>query len=317
MRVRLATREEWIKILEDCPNATFFHSPWWYEVWRDYAGYKIETRLFEIDHHKKILLPLASKKVFKGLSKIYFSSPAGTYGGFLSKEELLAKDLKKIMNYIARFPSIEITQNLFGTIDIPLASKNDTFTQVINLESGWNFLIKNWTKGHLSAAKKSEREGVKIRRAYNLSDWKEYFLLYQDSLVRWGDSASNNYTFELFERIKALPANLCTLWLAEYDSTIISGCLCFYFNYHVVYWHGSTNSKYYYLRPVHYLQYIIIKDSIEKGFKWYDFNPSGGHLNVSRFKNGFGTEKIVLKEYHKVTSTFHSFLSKLSKYYVS
>ena len=135
--------------------------------------------------------------------------------------------------------------------------------------------MKDWTKGHLSAAKKSMKEGVEISLADNEYHWKEYFDVYQDSLKRWGKSASNKYQWKLFLFLLQVPSINCKLWIAKYASKIISGCICFYHNNHVVYWHGSSLANYFYLKPVHLLQYHIIRHASECGFYWYDFNPSG------------------------------------------
>jgi lipid II:glycine glycyltransferase (peptidoglycan interpeptide bridge formation enzyme) len=39
------------------------------------------------------------------------------------------------------------------------------------------------------------------------------------------------------------------------------------------------------------LQYEIIKDCCEKGYWWYDFNPSGGLKGTIAFKKSFGCEQ--------------------------
>ena len=41
----------------------------------------------------------------------------------------------------------------------------------------------------------------------------------------------------------------------------------------------------------------IILDAIEKGYKYFDFNPSGGHKGVVKFKETFGTNKLTIKRW--------------------
>ena len=38
-------------------------------------------------------------------------------------------------------------------------------------------------------------------------------------------------------------------------------------------------------------------DAIKKSCKYFDFNPSGGHEGVVRFKETFGTEKLTIKRW--------------------
>ncbi|GAI41742.1 unnamed protein product, partial [marine sediment metagenome] len=38
-------------------------------------------------------------------------------------------------------------------------------------------------------------------------------------------------------------------------------------------------------------------DAIEKGYKYFDFNPSGGHKGTAEFKELFGTERLTIKRW--------------------
>jgi hypothetical protein len=41
---------------------------------------------------------------------------------------------------------------------------------------------------------------------------------------------------------------------------------------------------------VNLLLHDVIRDACERGFRWFDFNPSGGHEGVAAFKRSFGAE---------------------------
>jgi lipid II:glycine glycyltransferase (peptidoglycan interpeptide bridge formation enzyme) len=69
---------------------------------------------------------------------------------------------------------------------------------------------------------------------------------------------------------------------------MIAGCVIFYAKHHVAGWHASTLSDSFELRPQHYLNYEILKDACERGYRWYDLNPSGGHERVKEMKRHFG-----------------------------
>ncbi len=76
------------------------------------------------------------------------------------------------------------------------------------------------------------------------------------------------------------------------DEKIVSGALLFYCGNHIVWWHGATLSDFFNHYPANFLQNEIIKESCEKGYKYYDFNPSGGHEGVMKFKDRFGAKRI-------------------------
>ena len=303
MQVKKINNSEWWDFIKDCPSATFFHTPDWYQVWEDYKGNNYEARLFSFKSGRQALLPLSSTKRLKGLLKAYSSGPAGTYGGIISKDQLSKQEIKQLKKYLRGFSALQIRINPLDPIFENSYFSRKDFTQMIDLSQEWKFILKLWSKGHYSAAKKGIRQGVQVKIAAK-NDWKIYYDIYQDSRRRWGEKASNNYLWKLFNLLSQLNSDVCKLWLAIKDENIVSGCLCFYYNKHVVYWHGASLEKYFHLRPVHVLQYNIIKDAIELGYSWYDFNPSGGHEGVVKFKKGFGTKKSSANIYNSTNTLF-------------
>ena len=57
------------------------------------------------------------------------------------------------------------------------------------------------------------------------------------------------------------------------------------------YWHGASLKQYFSLYPNNLLHWEIIKDGLNKGYKVYDFGPSGGMEGVIQFKRSFGSVK--------------------------
>jgi lipid II:glycine glycyltransferase (peptidoglycan interpeptide bridge formation enzyme) len=161
-------------------------------------------------------------------------------------------------------------------------------TQTLSLKSGFDNILKLWTKGHRYNTRKARKEGVLIRLAYNLHDWNNYYSVYEDSLRRWGNRASSKYGSGLFNKMFRCNSSDIKLWLATYQDNVVAGALCFYAKNHVVYWHGASLEKSFHLYPVNLLLYEVIKDACEQGYFWFDFNPSGGHEGVKSFKKGFG-----------------------------
>jgi lipid II:glycine glycyltransferase (peptidoglycan interpeptide bridge formation enzyme) len=287
MEVRKATLTEWRDFVNACPTATFFHTPDWYKVWKEYAGLDFEAKLIRFSSGREVLFPYCWQKRMKGFTKKYISSPAGTYGGFLYQEEPDEQEQRELLEYIMKFKNLQIRENPFQKIfDKPFWTSED-FTQVINLNNSWDRIFANWTKGHSSAAKKGDREGIEIRLA-QAEDWPIYYLIYLDTIKKWKNPPDNPYSYHLFEKLQALSNKKCKLWIALYQDKIIAGCLCFYQNQHVVYWHGASLKEYYSIRPVHTLLFNIIKDAVDRNYHWFDFNPSGGHEGVMKFKKGFG-----------------------------
>jgi len=316
--VLIPTNEQWDNIWQDCEYATYFHSREWADIWHDYTNGKIipSPKLLLFNDKKKVLLPFSFKTSFKGLVKKHVSSPAGTFGGWITTENLEKEHIKILVRYLnKKFGDLTWRVNPFdksASLIMLKKNKND-FTQALDLGKGFTKILKNLSKGHLSAVNKAKKSGVSVKVAFLLKDWECYFEVYKDSIQRWGDKVSSKYNWEFFYNIYKRESPNIKLWLAIYNQKIIAGALCFYSKKHVVYWHGAAFEKYFYLRPVNLLITEIIRHAGDNGYKWFDFNPSGGHKGVVKFKKSFGAEKLSSPIIENISrkSKILSWLSKL------
>jgi len=298
-KVTKASPEEWDKVWRGCDYATYFHSREWAEVWQDYTEGEIQPSpsLVYFTDGKKALLPLSCHRSVKWLRRKhkYLSSPAGTYGGWLSDDVLDMSHAKLLGDYLLNdLGSLLWRINPYDELAVNsgiVPSRQDE-THAIELTPGFEAIFKGWTKGHRSAAKKAQREGVEIRLARSPEDWEAYFLAYQDSLERWGNKASSQYKRSLFDGMRSQRSQNILLWLATFNGRVIAGCLCLYAKHHVAYWHGAAVEEYFKLRPVHLLVYEIVRNACDKNYQWFDFNPSGGHEGVMSFKKSFGAQPL-------------------------
>ena len=241
------------------------------------------------------VLPLSVQIGQRGIVRKYVSSPAGTFGGWISNDELSIRHAVLLADYLTKRPgSVFWRLNPYDHLvfKASVRTTRDDETQALNLADGFDAACKGWTKGHGSAARKARREGVMVRQASTLDDWCAYYRAYEDSLRRWGEKVSAKYSWEIFREMCRLKSPYIKLWLAHYQEKVIAGALCFYAARHVVYWHGAALESYFHLRPVHLLMYEAIKDACEKGRCWFDFNPSGGHEGVKSFKKSFGAQEL-------------------------
>ncbi|MEE9904505.1 MAG: GNAT family N-acetyltransferase [Chlorobium sp.] len=291
--------DEWDDAWCNCPFSTYFHSREWAEIWADYSKGKIspDPLAIELSDGTEIILPFSKQKIKKyiyaWLVKKHISSPAGTFGGWLSNASLDQRKQALLINFIAkRYPDLTWRFNPYEKVLFPIENfcLTEDETHTLDLSVGFEDIYNRWTKGHASAARKARRAGIEISVAKTIDDWKSYFRTYEDSLSRWGEKASSIYSWYLFETIFLRNSSHIKLWLARHDEFVIAGALCFYSSTHVVYWHGAAVSDYFYMRPVNLLMHDIIKDACNNNYLWFDFNPSGEHDGVKSFKNSFGCE---------------------------
>lgn len=294
-KVAPASKDEWDEVWRSCDYATYFHSSEWASIWSVSTNGKFvpAPRIILFSDGKKALIPFSLQKGFKGWSKTLVSSPAGTFGGWISKDNLTMDHTKLLASYMTtKLDDVVWRMNPYDELlsKVGVEGLRTDVTDVLELKDGFEALYKRWSKGHRNATRQARRKGVVIRLANSVADWKEYYEVYEDSLRRWGDKASSRYEFRIFEEIQRRNSPNIKLWLAVYQEKIIAGALCFYAKKHAVVWHGAALEKYFRLRPSTLLHYEAIKDACERGFSWFDFNPSGGHEGVGAFKRRFGTQ---------------------------
>jgi len=154
-------------------------------------------------------------------------------------------------------------------------------------------LLRNFRNGYRDDIRKAMKRGhISVEPARSLEDWRAYYEVYQRTLERWGHRSDQGYPWELFECMTSLGCPDLTLWLARYDERIVSGELCMYAQRHVVSWHAATLPEYLRESVAKVQSYSIMVDARNRGFAWYDMNPSAWLPGVAAFKQGFNAKAL-------------------------
>lgn len=282
----LATDEVWDAHWRGCDYATFFHSREWYTVWRQYQPkYQIEALHFIFSDGKEAVVPASISKT----SGQYLMSPGRTYGGWISADELTEEHASLLYQHLVgrnTYWRINPYDTNSKVVVHPDQTADDT--NVILLPKDFDELYSRWSSNHKKGVKKGMKES-EVRPATTLEEWKAYFGLYQKCLKRWGEQATSNYSWELFEELYRLSSDHVKLWLTYHQGAIIGGGLCFYGSRHVVCWHSAVDDDYFSKKPIFSMFRYAIAHACEQEYAWFDFNPSGGHEGVKKFKEGFAT----------------------------
>jgi CelD/BcsL family acetyltransferase involved in cellulose biosynthesis len=311
-RTRPASSVEWDAIWRGCGYATYFHSRGWAEIWSEYSRGRVRPAplLLEFPDQRRALLPLSRERVFRGLMTRVLSSPAGTYGGWISDTSLDDADGRLLTEWLLQRHRLLVwRQNPYapGPVATGAGWKHED-TQMLDLSVGFDAVLREWTKGHRSAVSKAKRSGVMTRLAGDARDWLDYYAVYEDSLRRWGGAASSRYDrrlFEILQRRADSDGNI-RLWLATHQDRIVAGAICLQGPASMVYWHGAALEQYFDMRPVNLLLHDAIRDADERKLAWFDFNPSGGHAGVEHFKAGFGAQAKAAAIYHANPPSLHA-----------
>jgi Acetyltransferase (GNAT) domain len=296
----LALEKEWQETCEQCPYATYFHTPEWAYIFSAYMHGQMQPwpRKITFEDGAIAIIPFSRISYFHGLLKQYISSPAGTFGGWLSRHDLSPVHIQKLIAYMQKHPNITWRENPYDPClrDIKIKGANSDFTQTIDLRRSYDEVLGSASKIHRNSFRRALRNGVSVRVADSKEQWQRHFQGYLAARCRWEKAGSQKstpgYSWELFEILFNARSPHCKLWLALYKDTITSSVINFYWNHHAVAWHAGAFEEYFDVYPNHLLFHEMVRDAHEKGFHWFDFNPTGDLGGVASFKDRLGTQRI-------------------------
>jgi hypothetical protein len=302
MRIESITkpqRLEWLQLATVSQGATFFHTPYWHDLASQCDGANEDgSLLLALEGGIKVIFPLLKMKHrLRGVFKRSISTFGTCYGGPICRVPLSREIILSAQQALMRrSPTLILVGNPFSPEQVwhPALTLTGMSTQVLELEGGFESLIKGFSKGHRAAYTKGRREGIVIRSARSNADVDAYYELYTQAIKRWG-SSRKPYPKELFSGIVYLAEQrpqVAELWLAERQGVILAGAVLFYWQGHADYWHGATHEDHHASGATTFLLGEVIRDACERGFARFDFNPSGGHENVAAFKRRFGAREV-------------------------
>jgi hypothetical protein len=296
----LAPEKEWQEACDQCHHATYFHTPEWAHIFSAYLQGQMQPwpRKIVFKDGKIAIIPLSRISYFHGLFNQYVSSPAGTFGGWLSLQELSPGHLRELVLYMQKHPNITWRENPYdtGLRDIEIKAARHDFTQAVDLCKGYDDIIRTTSRTHQKSVRRALRSGVSVREADSREQWQRHFQGYLASRSRWekggGHKLTKGYSWGLFEILFNARSSHCKLWLALCKGEIASSVVSFYWNRHAVAWHGGAFEEYFDVYPNHLLYQEMVRDAHEKGFHWFDFNTTGDLSGVASFKDQLGTQRI-------------------------
>jgi len=303
--------EVWNQVCANSSTSTFFHTKVWADVLkRTFPRWLSKPIALEFSDGNAVVVPLMRRQALGQVEFYCESMLPGVYGGPVFRKAPTGEHWSLLWSAVNKFSNIVVLGNPFlSDVGSPVATRRTDSTHVLDLEPGIKQIRKGYRKGHQSDLKVAEREGVGIRLASSSADIDSYFAVYQDTLARWGKKASGFYPQSLFRNLFLLPeyGTSVKLWLAEINGEVAAGAWLFYHNQHAVYWHGAMHSEYMSSHPAHLLVTAAIEDACAHGYRWFDFNPSGGLEGVAHFKRGFGATTREFSSYRKLGSLGKAF----------
>lgn len=308
------SKSKWEEIIRKSEDSYFFHTPSWAKILEETYGYRIATRLYEIEGNE-VLIPMMESK--NGFS--YISMPLGYGGVFLSDlaSETLSKILKDIVGGRHLFFDLSLPPFFNFSIQEDSAIKEVNsewnYTHVLSLEKGFEYLWENkFNQKNRNVTRKAEKSSIEILKECSLDDFRKYYKLYAERSKNWGYKPPQ-HPLKLYEHMYKFGLSNARLRLAIKDDNVIAGIIDFYHGKNVFHWGNASLEKYKGYNPVNLLIKDSIEDACDEGYKYFNFGASGNLEGVRKFKESFGAERVEIKRY-RVLSRLGRLASKLLRW---
>lgn len=293
VNVTRASVEDWNIRWNGSKNSTYYQSYEWSLLWSKYSSFHFQpyALFFRFSDGLELIIPFSRQRFLGGVVCRYIASiPRVTIGGWISAKEPTPQHINIIYTYFLQ-NNLSISWRLNPFIstthkcNIPVKRSNEI--HAVELCGDFESIYKRFSKGYRHAINKAIREGIQIEAARNIGEWKEFYIIYCESVERWGKRARMVQPWRLLEGMYRSQSKNIKLWLVYRGEKIIAGSVCLYGQNHVAPWLGVFKKDYVSYKPMSFLYYQLIKRSHESGKAWFDLGISRTE-GVRFFKESFG-----------------------------
>lgn len=289
---REASIDEWIDSWSADPDRTRFQHPEWHQAFAKTWPGSFTPNAYRIigADGTNAILPGSTRHLFKGFASEWIGSPGHNYSGLIgphSTDAYIASQLFLLDRHSSyRWYGSPFTKSGFTM---------DSFTQVVDLDVSDEKLDRSMDHfKNLYFARRADRQGLRLERWHGTAE--AYASIYLDAQNRWNmdGSLSNSYPTAFFDAVFKLDGTEIWAVTTDKDTTPIAMGIFLTAGTHVVSWLTLAREDALPLRPYQFLYVNLIRHYHQKGFKRFDFNPSGGLDGVIEFKQRFGAKKMPL-----------------------
>lgn len=288
----LSNKDEqaWDNYVKTHDNTTFYHLIGWKELIEKVYNQKPIYLMARDEEAIQGILPLFLVKN-KFLGKRLISIPFAIIGGVCAMRNIAKKMLID--------KAIELTKSLdCDYLELrhlkeenrsDLKKNSDYFSFLLDLRADHEELWKNLRKTYRNLIRRAKKNDLQIK--LNSNNLRKFYDIYS---IGQRDLGTPIQSFSWIRNLFFDFSNNHTIATVEHNGKIISVFLLRYFNDTVSGIYAYSLKEYRHLYPTHLLYWELIKDSCEKGLKWFDFGRSIKTSGTYFFKNGWHAKPIQL-----------------------
>jgi lipid II:glycine glycyltransferase (peptidoglycan interpeptide bridge formation enzyme) len=241
--------------------------------------------LLGLPFNKKIIWLQKSPLTLKNFKSAVTNLPKGTIAVRVEPEKVTEQEISK--NGLRKVT----TSSLLSGQASPKA------TRIINISGSEQEILASMKPKTRYNIRLAEKKGVIVRVADNVDTL--YELLEKTAARDRGYTPhAKSYYIQMIERFKK--DNLGHIFIADYKGEPLAAVLVSYYGEVATYLHGGFNDSERNLMAPYLCHWEAIRAAKERGCRFYDMwgvaetdNPSDPWYGISRFKEGFGGERVI------------------------
>ncbi len=274
--------KEWDLFVAQTANSTFFHKSGWKQVIEQSLGHQTYYTYVEEEGEIVAILPLAHvKSIYFGNALI--STPLCVYGGILSisdsalnKLQEFACDLAKKLNV----DYLEFRNRNEVQIDWPKKDLYVTFRKKLVEDVDEN--LKQIPRKQRAMIRKGEKFGLQLVENDTVN---EFFKAYSESVRNLGTPVLSR---AVYKKIHEVFLGDCALHSVELENETIASVMSFYFKDEVLPYYGGGIYKSRSLKANDFMYWELLKLSVARGVRVFDFGRSKVDTGSFSFKKHWG-----------------------------
>ena len=298
--------EVWDNFIDTSNNGTIFNS-------RKFLNYHINKKF--VDHslifekNNEVLAVLSAALVVQKNERALISHPGASFGSLVYKKSLSFKETIEITKLLKNYAKKNNFNKIFITFapSVYSALNSDYFeyslycigaeiqklemSSIVNFHQSYEVVKRNIKPSHLQAARKAEKNGIRIKISKNYKDF--YSILLDNLELR--HEVNPTHSLQELEKLVGIFSEQIILFSAYNNDKMIAGVVNFICNNNTVLaFYICQNYKFQKFRPLNLLFTHIFKWAINKGFKHYDFglftDDGTPNYGLAKYKENYGAK---------------------------
>ena len=290
-----ANYARWDNFVQQNDDATFFHQAGWKTVIEQAFGHKTYFLYAEDDGEITGVLPLVHvKSLLFGNNLV--STAFCVYGGIVAKDEQTYQNLDKEACRLAEqlgVDSLEMRNRVQKSPERPFKNLYVTFRKELDADVEKNLLAIPRKQRAMV------RKGIDAGLISTIDDDVERLhKAYSESVRNLGTPV---FSKKYFQTLKDVFGPQCEILSVEHNGQLIASVMNFYFKDQVLPYYGGGTDLARDLKGNDFMYWEVMRRSVEKGIKLFDYGRSKIGTGSYSFKKNWGfTPEPLFYEFHLV-----------------